>query len=474
MIGREFSYELLAAVAPLPEPELRAALAPAGRDRARVPPRRAAGCALHLQARPGAGDRLQRGAARAARGAARPDRAHARGRLPRGAGEPAGADRPSLHRRPASTRRRSSSGARRASCAMARSAAQEAVAHLTSALAGAGQVPGEPPSQPHRARPADQPRRGADRGAQLRGAGDRAGLPARLAALPASWATGRSRCRCCSAAGSICIARAELDQWLAVAGDMLRLAEAQDDAGLLLVACRALANTEFFAGDLVGRPRATPSRRSPSTSRAATAVWRGSTAPTPTCCAPISWPTRCSVWAIRSRRRRARQAGAGPGARAGACGHARECACTTTACSTSSIANPLAVREQASALITFATEHGLPFWQALGGIFHGWARAESGQLEAGIAELQRGLAAYRATSGRLYLPYALDAARATSAARPASARPAWRRSPRRTRVIGATGVRGFEAHVASDRGPAAAGRARARAGRRRALLPPRR
>jgi predicted ATPase len=108
--------------------------------------------------------------------------------------------------------------------------------------------------------------------------------------------------------------------------------------------------------------------------------------------------------------------------------------------------NPLAVREQSEFLITFATEHSLPFWQALGGIFHGWASAESGRLEAGIAELQRGLAAYRATSGRLYLPYALTlladlhrqaGERAAGLAALAEAH----------RVIGATGVRGFEAHA---------------------------
>ena len=134
--------------------------------------------------------------------------------------------------------------------------------------------------------------------------------------------------------------------------------------------------------------------------------------------------------------------------------------------------NPLAVREQSEFLITFATEHSLPFWQALGEIFHGWASAGSGRLAVGIAELQRGLAAYRATSGRLYLPYTLDAARGPpppdrrAGRRPCGARrgaPGDRRD-RNSRLRGAG---------ASDRSPAAAGRARARARRRRALPAPR-
>ena len=64
------------------------------------------------------------------------------------------------------------------------------------------------------------------------------------------------------------------------------------------------------------------------------------------------------------------------------------------------------VRRQADALLGLADEHRLPFWQALGRVFRGRALVESGQPARGRDELP-GLAAYRATEGTLYLPYAL-------------------------------------------------------------------
>ena len=107
---------------------------------------------------------------------------------------------------------------------------------------------------------------------------------------------------------------------------------------------------------------------------------------------------------------------------------------------------PAIVRDQAQALITFATEHALPFWQALGRIFHGWALAGSGQQSRGIALLREGLAAYRATSGRLYLPYAL--ALLADLCQQAGERAAGLAALAEARaVIEATGVRSFAALV---------------------------
>jgi predicted ATPase len=108
--------------------------------------------------------------------------------------------------------------------------------------------------------------------------------------------------------------------------------------------------------------------------------------------------------------------------------------------------DPTAAREQAAALTTFATEHGLPFWQALGRIFHGWALAGCGQPDEGIAELRVGIAAYRATSGRLYLPYALTLL--ADVCHQAGARAAGLEALAEAHaVLDETGVRGFEAHV---------------------------
>ena len=58
-IGREFSYELLAAVSPYKGARVRRGARATDRHRTGVPPRHAAGCHLHLQARAGAGCRLR-------------------------------------------------------------------------------------------------------------------------------------------------------------------------------------------------------------------------------------------------------------------------------------------------------------------------------------------------------------------------------------------------------------------------------
>jgi predicted ATPase len=104
------------------------------------------------------------------------------------------------------------------------------------------------------------------------------------------------------------------------------------------------------------------------------------------------------------------------------------------------------VRRQADALISVADEHRLPFWQGLGRIFRGRALVESGQVAPGRDELRAGLAAYRATQGTLYLPYALalwgDTCRSLGKLEEGLEAMAEAR-----RVIEATGTRGFEAHV---------------------------
>ena len=58
-------------------------------------------------------------------------------------------------------------------------------------------------------------------------------------------------------------------------------------------------------------------------------------------------------------------------------------------------------------LIALSTEQGFPFWLAWGTILRGWALAEQGQGEEGIAQMRQGLAAYRATGAELARPYCL-------------------------------------------------------------------
>jgi predicted ATPase len=65
------------------------------------------------------------------------------------------------------------------------------------------------------------------------------------------------------------------------------------------------------------------------------------------------------------------------------------------------------VTEKASVQISLASEQGFPHWLATATIFHGWAVAAGGELEAGIAEMHQGLAALQATGGQLAVPYYL-------------------------------------------------------------------
>jgi predicted ATPase len=62
------------------------------------------------------------------------------------------------------------------------------------------------------------------------------------------------------------------------------------------------------------------------------------------------------------------------------------------------------VRERAAAVMALATEHGLSAWSANGKVLHGWAVADAGATEAGIAQLCRGLAAKQAMGVQLHTP----------------------------------------------------------------------
>jgi len=61
-----------------------------------------------------------------------------------------------------------------------------------------------------------------------------------------------------------------------------------------------------------------------------------------------------------------------------------------------------AAQERAKAAITLSAEQGFPYWLARGTILRGWALAEQGQREEGIAQMRQGLTAYRATGSEVY------------------------------------------------------------------------
>ena len=53
---------------------------------------------------------------------------------------------------------------------------------------------------------------------------------------------------------------------------------------------------------------------------------------------------------------------------------------------------------------SLCSEHAFPFWAAGGQIFGSWAVINHGEVDAGVDELIRGLAAWRKTGARLWLP----------------------------------------------------------------------
>ena len=58
-------------------------------------------------------------------------------------------------------------------------------------------------------------------------------------------------------------------------------------------------------------------------------------------------------------------------------------------------------------MIALSSEQGFAFWVAWGTILQGWALAEQGQGEEGIAQMRQGLAAFRATGAEAFRPYFL-------------------------------------------------------------------
>ncbi len=65
------------------------------------------------------------------------------------------------------------------------------------------------------------------------------------------------------------------------------------------------------------------------------------------------------------------------------------------------------VEESCAELIPLAQEQGYAHWLATGTIFQGWCIAVRGERERGLAEMRRGLAAKQATGAELKVPYYL-------------------------------------------------------------------
>jgi predicted ATPase len=58
--------------------------------------------------------------------------------------------------------------------------------------------------------------------------------------------------------------------------------------------------------------------------------------------------------------------------------------------------------QRAGTAVALAKEHGLELWGALSATYGGWAEAEQGEVEDGIARMRAGLASYRSTGAALW------------------------------------------------------------------------
>jgi len=67
-----------------------------------------------------------------------------------------------------------------------------------------------------------------------------------------------------------------------------------------------------------------------------------------------------------------------------------------------------AMHEHARALMHVASEQGAQQWLAAGTIFDAYVRAELGEGDAAIADIKRGVDAYRSTGAALFMPYFLS------------------------------------------------------------------
>jgi predicted ATPase len=106
------------------------------------------------------------------------------------------------------------------------------------------------------------------------------------------------------------------------------------------------------------------------------------------------------------------------------------------------------VGDQAAELIELAAEQKFPHMLGTGTFFRGWARAAAGQVEQGIVEMRRGLAAKRATGAEIKVPYYLGLIAAADG-RPTEAMPLLDGA---LGTVQRTGERWFEAELHRLRG----------------------
>jgi predicted ATPase len=103
-------------------------------------------------------------------------------------------------------------------------------------------------------------------------------------------------------------------------------------------------------------------------------------------------------------------------------------------------------QDRAEALVTLATEQNLPHYIAAATMVRGWALTEAGDMETGLAQLRRGLPAWRASGARLYEPFFLGL-QAEAHGRANSPNEGLGLVARALHLVSETGERWFEAEL---------------------------
>jgi class 3 adenylate cyclase/predicted ATPase len=400
-IGREFGYTLLSAVAPVPEPELRAAL-----DRlvaaelvfARGEPPDAGYTFKHALVRDAAHESLLK---------ARRRELHARiartleERFP----ETAEAEPELLARHCAEAglaRRAVEYWQRAGQRALARSAMAEAVAHLTRGLEALADLPG-----------------GAERQRRelaLRLALGQASIAARGFAAPETGrAYSRARELCRELGGEVPelfpalygrfivhFQRGELSVAHDAATELLGLAEERADAAARVIGHRVVGSALYHLGRLAesrSHLEAGLELYEPRRDHGSALVYA------------LDSRVVCLFWLVHVLFALGHPAQAQARMRE-ALAFARELGHPYTLAYALSVAclfrgrhppGPEA-RAEADELVALATEHDFPLPAAVGGVAAGWALTGEGAVEEGIARMRRGLADYTATGAQLWVP----------------------------------------------------------------------
>lgn len=119
-----------------------------------------------------------------------------------------------------------------------------------------------------------------------------------------------------------------------------------------------------------------------------------------------------------------------------------------------------AVQTSAEATITLSIQEGFPYYVARATILRGWALADQGQPEAGIADIRQGLATFEAGGARLWLPCCLGLL-AEAYGRAGKVNPGLRALSEALEIANSTGERQYEPELHRLKGEFALQKSRA-------------